>query len=50
MNQVITCTIKFNNYLLVMEEKKNIKKIDSYEQLIEKLKLWEVSPQETWDL
>tara|TARA_B100000989_G_C19392460_1_gene406328 strand:- start:221 stop:781 length:561 start_codon:yes stop_codon:yes gene_type:complete len=33
-----------------MEEKKNIKKIDSYEQLIEKLKLWEVSPQETWDL
>ena len=33
-----------------MSEKTNIEKIDTYERLIEKLKLWEVSPQETWDL
>ena len=50
MNRVITCTIKFNNYLLVMEEKTDIEKVNSYEQLVEKLKKWEVSPQETWDL
>ena len=50
MNRVLPCTIKFNNYLLIMSEKTNIEKIDTYERLIEKLKLWEVSPQETWDL
>ena len=33
-----------------MAKKTDIEKIDNYEQLIEKLKLWEVSPQETWDL
>ena len=49
MNRVITCTIKFNNYLLIMK-KINIENIDTYEQLVEKLKLWEVSPQETWNL
>ena len=50
MNLVIPCTIKFNNYLLDMEEKTDIEKVNSYEHLIEKLKKWEVSPQETWDL
>jgi len=50
MNRVLPCTIKFNNYLLIMAKKTDIEKIDNYEQLIEKLKLWEVSPQETWDL
>ena len=50
MNQVLPCTIKFNNYLLIMEKKIDIEKIDTYEQLVEKLKLWEVSPQETWNL
>ena len=49
MNQAVSCTIKFNNYLLIMK-KINIEKIDTYEQLVEKLKLWEVSPQETWNL
>ena len=33
-----------------MEKKIDIEKIDTYEQLVEKLKLWEVSPQETWNL
>ena len=33
-----------------MAKKTDIEKIDNYEQLIKKLKLWEVSPQETWDL
>ena len=33
-----------------MGKKKDIEKIDTYEQLVEKLKLWEVNPQETWDL
>ena len=33
-----------------MEEKTDIEKVNSYEQLVEKLKLWEVNPQETWDL
>ena len=47
---MLPCTIKFNNYLLIMAKKTDIEKIDNYEQLIEKLKLWEVSPQETWDL
>ena len=50
MNQVVPCTIKFNNYLVIMEKKTDIEKINSYEQLVEKLKQWEVSPQETWNL
>ena len=33
-----------------MEKKTDIEKINSYEHLVEKLKKWEVSPQETWDL
>mgnify|MGYP001219089001 CR=1 FL=1 len=33
-----------------MEEKTDIEKVNSYEQLVEKLKKWEVSPQETWNL
>ena len=50
MNQVVPCTIKFNNYLVIMEKKTDIEKINSYEHLVEKLKKWEVSPQETWNL
>ena len=33
-----------------MEKKTDIEKINSYEHLVEKLKKWEVSPQETWNL
>ena len=45
MNQVVPCTIKFNNYLLIMEKKKDIEKINSYEQLVKKLQSAEISPQ-----
>ena len=41
---MIPCTIKFNNYLQIME------KINTYEQLVEKLKSAEVSPREAWNL
>ena len=50
MNRVLPCTIKFNNYLLIMEKKKDIEKINSYEQLVKKLQSAEVSPQEAWNL
>ena len=50
MNQVVPCTIKFNNYLLIMEKKKDIEKINSYEQLVKKLQSAEISPQEAWNL
>ncbi len=33
-----------------MEKNTDIEKIDTYEQLVEKLRSWEVSPQETWNL
>ena len=50
MNRVVPCTIKFNNYLLIMIKKTNTEKIDTYEQLVKKLKSAEVSPQEAWNL
>ena len=37
-------------FLFIKEEKTDIEKVNSYEQLVKKLKKWEVSPQETWDL
>ena len=50
MNRVLPCTIKFNNYLLIMAKGKSTKKIKDYDDLIKQLKKWDVSPQETWDL
>ena len=32
MNRLIPCTIKFNNYLVIMEKKTDTEKVNSYEQ------------------
>ena len=50
MNRVIPCTIKFNNYLLIMARGKSSKIIKDYNDLVANLKKWNISPQDTWDL
>ncbi len=50
MNQEVSCTIKFNNYLQIMAKNKSSIKINNYDDLVKELKNWDVSPQETWDL
>ena len=46
----IPCTIKFNNYLLIMARGKSSKIIKDYNDLVANLKKWNISPQDTWDL
>ena len=38
MNRVVPCTIKFNNYLLIMAKGKSSKIIKDYEDLVDNLK------------